>query len=51
MSSSTGRGRFYARFGLDFIFCCEFTEFVKGHEKQIKYVVAKYPKGTSKDPS
>ena len=26
-------------------------EIVNGHQIQIKYVVAKYPKGTSQDPS
>ena len=44
-------GRFYACFGWDFIFFASLLEIVNGHEIQIKYVVVKYPKGTSKYPS
>ena len=32
-------------------FCASLLEFVNGHEIQIKYIVVKYPKGTSQNPS
>ena len=38
-------------FWWDFIFFASLLEPVNGHEIQIKYVVAKYPKGTSQDPT
>ena len=33
------------------IFLGSLLEIVNGHQNQIKYVVAKYPKGTSQVPS
>ena len=45
-------GDFTHVFGWDFICCCStLLELVNDHEIQIKYVVVKYPKGTSQDPS
>ena len=32
-------------------FLASLLEIVNGHEIQIKYVVSKYPKGTSQNPS
>ena len=32
-------------------FCASLLELVNGHEKQIKYIVVKYPKGISQNPS
>ena len=43
-------GRFYIRFGWDFIFCVILLELVNGHEIPIKYIVVKYPRGTSQNP-
>ena len=44
-------GRLYIRFEWDFIFSESLLELVNGYEIQIKYIVVKYPNGTSQNPS